>query len=455
MTDSTGTQDTQAGTYRIETWGCQMNVHDSEKLAGNLDQAGYSPAGSIHDADIVLLNTCSIREKAAEKMFSELGRLRKLKSRKPDLILGVCGCVGQQEGEEIFRRAPFVDLVIGPRATASLPTLLDRVRNGETRVQQRIDTELRRDSIEFPFENIRRDGIGSGKAFITVIEGCNHRCTFCIVPTTRGREINRPMTDILAEVRTLAESGIMEVEFLGQTVNAFRDEEGKTLADLLRATSQVDGIERIRFTTSHPCQMTDALIDAMADPETKVAPFLNLPVQSGSDEVLKDMRRGYDRKTYLKKILSLRNRIPGISLGTDIIVGFPTETEVAFKETLALLTEVRFVSCYSFTYSPRPGTAAEQFHDQVPAEEKHDRLLQVQSLQKKIQESLHRTWVGRIVEVLVEGPSRKDHEKWTGRTPEHRIVNFTGDSTAGIMEKVLVESSTAYSLSGRKILPEA
>lgn len=432
-----------------------MNVHDSEKLSGSMELQGYLRASGPATADVVLLNTCSIREKASEKVFSELGRLRKLKDRNPGMILGVCGCVGQQEGEEIFRRAPYVDLVIGPRSTASLPALMERVRNGETDVALRVDTEYRRDSIDFPYDQIRREGEAGGKAFVTIIEGCNHRCTFCIVPRTRGKEVCRRMDDILSEVRRLADRGVLEVEFLGQTVNAFRDEAGNGLAELLTATARINGIERIRFTTSHPAQMTAGLMDAMAASGPKVVPFLHLPVQSGSSSVLKDMRRGYDRETYLAKVAALRQRIPGLCLGTDIIVGFPTESDADFRATLELMDEVRFHSCYSFTYSPRPGTVSEAFHDRVGQDEKLARLQELQRRQKGIQERLHASWVGVNVEVLVEGPSKSDPSRMTGRTPESRIVNFSGHAVPGRIATIQVESSTAYALAGRKIGNEA
>lgn len=429
-----------------------MNVHDSEKLAGSMEQQGYARADGPDSADVILLNTCSIREKASEKVFSELGRLRKLKRTNPDLILGVCGCVGQQEGEEIFRRAPYVDLVIGPRSTGSLKTLLERVKNGETAPALLVDTEYRRDSIDFPYDEIRREGEAGGKAFVTIIEGCNHHCTFCIVPRTRGREVCREIGNILEELRRLAERGIQEVEFLGQTVNAYRDSAGSGLAELLTAASAIDGIRRIRFTTSHPAQMTHRLMDAMAASGPKIVPFLHLPVQSGSSSVLKDMRRGYDRETYLEKVAGLRERIPGICLGTDIIVGFPTESDADFRETLSLLREVRFHSCYSFTYSPRPGTPSEAFQNRIGAREAQARLQEVQAVQRGVQEELHADWVGRTVEVLVEGPSKSDRSRMTGRNPENRIVNFNGEAKIGRIVPVLIGSATAYALMGRKIV---
>ena len=436
------------GRYYIETWGCQMNVHDSEKIAGTLDRQGYLPAETVEKADIVLLNTCSIREKAEEKMFSELGRLRAIKEANPALVLGVCGCVAQQEGSKIFDRAPYVDIVIGTRATGSLPMLIHRLRAGDEGARHTVDTEYRADSIHFPFDLIRRPSGGAAKAFVTVIEGCNHRCTFCIVPTTRGREICRDMDDILLEVRNLASSGVREVEFLGQTVNAYRDGSGRTLADLLAASAEIIGLERIRFTTSHPAQMTKRLMDAMASGYPKVCPYLHLPVQSGSSRVLQDMRRGYDRNRYLRKIEGLRQRVPGIAFGTDVIVGFPTETDTDFEETLSLLKEVEYQTVYSFVYSRRPGTLAAQLEDPVPLPSKLERLSRLQACQREIQEHLHRATLGTEATVLVEGASKRDPGEWTGRTPEWRIVNFPGTSASGRLERVRIIAATPFSLRG-------
>lgn len=436
----------ERGRYHIETWGCQMNVHDSEKLAGALELAGYTRAAVASDADVILLNTCSIREKAAEKVFSELGRIRPLKSANPELLIGVCGCVAQQEGRAIFARAPYVDFVIGPRSVRSLAETVARLRAGDVGARHSVDTEYRDDSIRFPYDAIRREGLGAGKAFVTVIEGCNHRCTYCIVPTTRGREICRPLGELLDEVRSLAERGIVEVEFLGQTVNAYRDAAGRDLAELLSAAAAIDGIRRIRFTTSHPAQMTERLMDAMAAASPTVCPYLHLPVQSGSNEVLRAMRRGYDREGYLEKIAALRERIPGMLFGTDVIVGFPTEDEEKFERTLSLLDEVQYDTVYSFAYSERPGTRSVTLGDPVALEVKLERLRRLQARQKGIQERRNRTWVGRRVEVLVEGPSKTDAQKWTGRTPEHQLVHFPGESAPGRIEKVEITGFTAYSL---------
>ena len=433
--------------YFIATWGCQMNVLDADKMSGALERHGYLRAGRVEDADVVLLNTCSIREKAQEKVFSELGRLKPLKVRKPGLVLGVCGCVAQQEGASIFARAPYVDLVVGTRATASLPIFVDRLRAGDESARHAADTELRNDSIEFPYEQIRRDPASAGKAYVTVVEGCNHRCAFCVVPTTRGREVCRDMDDVLAEVRALAEAGTREVEFLGQTVNAYRDGRGRTLADLLVAASKIDGVERIRFTTSHPAQITERLMDAMAAARPKLCAYLHLPVQSGSTAVLAAMRRGYDRDGYLRKIDGLRRRLPELAMGTDVIVGYPTETEPDFDETLSLLDEVAFDTVYSFTYSPRPGTAAAALGD-LPGEVKFERLARLQALQKGIQERIGQRFVGQEVEVLVEGPNVRRAGEWTGRSAEHRVVNFRGVSSPGRLERVRITRATAFSLRG-------
>lgn len=437
-----------AGRYFIETWGCQMNVLDSDKMSGALERHGYARTDTPREADVVLLNTCSIREKAQEKVFSELGRLRILKERNPDLVLGVCGCVAQQEAAAIFDRAPYVDLVIGTRATGSLPLLVNRLRAGDASARHTADVEQRDDSIHFPYDQIRREGAGAGKAYVTVIEGCNHRCTYCVVPTTRGREICRDRDDVLGEVRHLAAGGFREIEFLGQTVNAYRDASGRTLGDLLLGAADVDGVERLRFTTSHPAQMTERLVDAMAAARPKLCPYLHLPAQSGSSAVLSSMRRGYDRTAYLEKIAALRRRIPEMTFGTDVIVGYPTETEADFEETLSLLREVEYDTVYSFAYSPRPGTAALASGDLVPAHVKMERLRRLQALQKEIQERRMPRFVGSTVEVLVEGRDQRRGDLWTGRTPEARVVNFAGQAAAGRLVRVLVERASAFALYG-------
>lgn len=436
-----------AGRYYVETWGCQMNLLDSDKISGALERHGFERAREASEADVIILNTCSIREKAEEKVFSELGRLRALKDGHDGVVLAVCGCVAQQEGARIFERAPHVDLVIGTRATGTLPVLIHRIRSGDESARRTADTELRNDSVHFPYDQIRREP-AAGKAYVTVVEGCNHRCSFCIVPTTRGREVSRDMDDVLAEVRQLVEQGVAEVEFLGQTVNAYRDPRGRTLADLLVAASRVAGVRRIRFTTSHPAQMTERLVDAMATTRPKVCPYLHLPVQSGSTAVLRAMRRGYDRDGYLRKVEALRARMPDLALGTDIIVGFPTETDADFRDTLRLVQEVEFDTVYSFVYSPRPGTPAAGWPDPIPPREKRERLEALQCVQKTIQERRHAAYVGKEVEVLVEGPSKRNASEWSGRTPDFRVVNFAGNTAPGRFETVRITGATAFSLRG-------
>jgi tRNA-2-methylthio-N6-dimethylallyladenosine synthase len=439
-----------AGRYHIETWGCQMNVHDSEKLAGLLESEGYVRAAGIREADVVLLNTCSVREKAAEKFFSELGRLAAWKRQRPGTLLGVCGCVAQERGEAILDRAPHVDFVLGPRSAAgALSALLRRLRAGDPSARHTVNVEQGDDSIRFPFERTLRSGEGNRRAYVTVAEGCNHRCAFCVVPRTRGPEICRGFDDVLAEVRDLAARGFLEVEFLGQTVNAYRDEAGRTLADLLRAAAEVSGIARIRFTTSHPAQMTVALAEAMAAARPKLCPYLHLPFQSGSSSVLRAMRRGYDRDGYLHRIRTVRRLLPEMSFGTDVIVGFPGEGEDEFLETLGLLEAVQFDTVYSFAYSPRPGTSALALGDPVPESVKLRRLAEVQARQKEIQERRNALRVGSRVEVLVEGRSVKNASEWTGRTPDNRVVNFTGESAPGRIVTVEVGRSSAFSLYGR------
>ncbi|HJQ99346.1 MAG TPA: tRNA (N6-isopentenyl adenosine(37)-C2)-methylthiotransferase MiaB [Candidatus Polarisedimenticolaceae bacterium] len=440
--------DGAAGSYYIETWGCQMNVLDSAKLSGSLEQHGYRRVERADQADVVLLNTCAIREKAEEKVYSELGRLRPLKDARPDLILGVCGCVAQREGEAVFSRAPYVDLVVGTRATASLPILVERLRSGDASARHTADVEIRDDSIRFAFDEIRREA-GASRAYVTIIEGCNHRCTFCVVPSTRGREMSRDLDDVLAEVRTLAARGIVEVEFLGQTVNAYRDAAGRQLGDLLVAASRVDGIARLRFTTSHPAQMTDRLLDRMAEARPKLCPYLHLPVQSGSSRILSAMRRGYDREGYLDRLRAVRSRIPEMCFGTDVIVGFPGEGEGDFEATLDLLREVEFDTVYSFTYSARQGTPAAAMGEEVPEPLKFERLARLQAQQQGIQARRARRWIGRDLEVLVDGPSKRDRSVWSGRTPEARLVHFPGVTVSGRIETVRIEEATPYSLRGK------
>ncbi|MFQ5876134.1 MAG: tRNA (N6-isopentenyl adenosine(37)-C2)-methylthiotransferase MiaB [Acidobacteriota bacterium] len=431
-----------ARSFHIETWGCQMNVHDTEKMAGILASLGYAPADGPGRADLILLNTCSVREKAAAKVFNRLGRLRRLKRRNPDLMIGVCGCVAQVEGEAIFRRAPYVDLIMGPRNIAQLGSLLERARrDGRSISLARSD-----DPIVFPSGTAARsDG---PRAYVTVMEGCNKSCSFCIVPFTRGREVYRPAGDILAEVRELAARGFQEIEFLGQNVNAYHHG-AEDLASLLEMADRVPQVRRIRFTTSHPGHLKRRIMDAMRDVPS-VCNHLHLPVQSGSDRVLRMMNRGYTRARYLEKIDALRARVPDVTFSTDVIVGFPGETEAEFEQTLSLLRVVGFEQVFAFAYSPRPGTPAARMTDRALSEEvKADRLRRLLALQEEMSLARNASLVGRTFEVLIDGRSRMDPATLKGRTTCNRIVNVAGSdpSRRGFLT-VRITRGHAHSLTG-------
>ena len=431
------------GRYLIETWGCQMNTHDSEKLAGVLEEMGYRPAHVPGQADVILLNTCSIREKAAEKVFSHLGTLRSLKQENPSLIIGVCGCVAQQEGESIFRRSDLVDFVLGPRAIGSLPSMLERLRRERVRP---IDLGRREDSIRFEGSRARR--APGPRAYLTVMEGCNKSCTYCVVPTTRGREVSKPAETVVREAEHLAAAGYREIELLGQNVNAYRDNRVH-LDGLLRMLQRVETICRVRFTTSHPAHLSLDIIRAMRECPT-VCDHLHLPVQSGSDSVLERMRRGYTRRRYLDRIEELRAHVPGIALSTDIIVGYPGETREEFEDTLRLLREVEFDQVFSFIYSPRPGTAAQAEADGLPLEGKQARLAELQEIQREIQLRRNRQLIGSRAEILVDGTARQGKCRLKGRTRSNRVVNFSGDhALVGDLVQVQLESAGPNSLEGR------
>jgi tRNA-2-methylthio-N6-dimethylallyladenosine synthase len=427
--------------FMIETWGCQMNVHDSEKMAGILRAHGYEPAASAAAADLVLLNTCSVREKAASKVFNRLGTLRRLKERNPDLLIGVCGCVAQQEGETIFRRAPWVDLVMGPRHIAQLGALLRQARTEGRSISLARDDE----AIAFPSETA--DRAGGPKAYVTIMEGCNKTCSFCIVPYTRGREVYRPAADIVRETEALAARGYCEIELLGQNVNAWR--EGRDdLASLLRMIDRVPGVRRIRFTTSHPGHLSRSIMRAFREVPT-VCNHLHLPAQSGSDRVLRAMRRGYTRDKYVSKIESLRRDVPDMAFSTDLIVGFPGESEADFEATLDLMREVQFDQVYAFAYSRRPGTAAAWASDAVPEAVKADRLRRLLARQDDILSRRHAGLVGRTFEVLIDGTSRLHPGVARGRTRCNRIVHVPADAPTrnGFLD-VRITRAHAHSLTG-------
>jgi tRNA-2-methylthio-N6-dimethylallyladenosine synthase len=411
----------------IQTYGCQMNEYDSARIADVLRTShGAELTDDPAAADILLLNTCSIREKAQEKVFSQLGRWRPWKARRPELVIGVGGCVASQEGEAIRERAPYVDLVFGPQTLHRLPDMLDALL--AERAPQ-ID-------VSFPeiekFDRLPEPRAEGPKAFVSVMEGCSKYCTFCVVPYTRGEEISRPFDDVIAEVASLAEQGVREVNLLGQNVNAYRgpmhDGEIADLALLIRYVAAVDGIERIRFTTSHPVEFSDSLIECYRDVPELVS-FLHLPVQSGADRILAQMKRGHTALEYKEKIRRLKRARPGISISSDFIVGFPGETEADFEATMALVTDIGFDQSFSFIYSQRPGTPAAALPDDVPRQVKQARLARLQQQINHQAQVISRRMVGEVHRVLVEGPSRKDPTQLAGRTENNRVANFAGPET--------------------------
>lgn len=402
----------------VKTYGCQMNVYDSERMAAALAAEGYGPTDAPEEADLVLLNTCHIREKAAEKVYSELGRLRRLKDGRPDLRIGVAGCVAQAEGAEMLARAPSVDFVVGPQSYHRLPAMLARVAGGERPVEIAFPEEDKFDHLA-PDRRARR----APAAFLTVQEGCDKFCAFCVVPYTRGAEVSRPAARIEAEARALAERGVVEITLLGQNVNAYRDPDGLTLAGLIRRLARIPGIARLRYTTSHPNDMADDLIAAHGEVEA-LMPYLHLPVQSGSDRILKAMNRRHTAQAYLGLIERIRAARPDIALSGDFIVGFPGETEADFADTLALVEAVGYAAAYSFAYSARPGTPAADRPD-LPAEVKTDRLLRLQGLIDRQQTAFQRSLVGRILPVLIEKPGR-DPGQMAGKSPYLNAVHLPG-----------------------------
>ncbi|CAN5289449.1 tRNA (N6-isopentenyl adenosine(37)-C2)-methylthiotransferase MiaB [soil metagenome] len=436
------------GKLHIQTFGCQMNEYDSAKMADVLESShGLELTADPAEADVLLLNTCSVREKAQEKVFSLLGRWRTLKAARAGVLIGVGGCVASQEGEAITRRAPCVDVVFGPQTLHRLPEMLDRVRSTG---QPAID-------ISFPeiekFDHLPAPRAEGPTAFVSIMEGCSRYCTFCVVPYTRGEEVSRPFDDIVAEVVRLAGQGVREVTLLGQNVNAYRgamhDGASADLALLIRYLALVDGIERIRFTTSHPNEFSASLIDVYAD-EPKLAAFLHLPVQSGSDRVLAAMKRGHTALEYKQKIRRLRDARPGISISSDFIVGFPGETEADFEATLDLIEDVNFDQSFSFLYSRRPGTPAASLPDEVPHEVKQRRLERLQALVNGHAQAISRSMIGRIERVLVERPSVRNTRQMAGRTENNRWVNFDGDAAwIGSFVDVRITEALRNSLRGR------
>ncbi|VVT25190.1 isopentenyl-adenosine A37 tRNA methylthiolase [Roseovarius sp. EC-HK134] len=428
----------------IKTYGCQMNVYDSERMAEAMGGSGYVETQDPAEADMILLNTCHIREKAAEKVYSELGRMKQLKLDKPDLKIGVTGCVAQAEGEEIMRRQPLVDLVVGPQSYHRLPEMEARVRAGE----KALDTEF---PIEDKFDTLRhRPKARRGPtAFLTVQEGCDKFCAFCVVPYTRGAEVSRPASRVLEEARDLVERGVREITLLGQNVNAYHGAgEGGDwgLARLVWALSEIDGLERIRFTTSHPNDMDDDLIAAHGEC-AKLMPYLHLPVQSGSDRILKRMNRSHTADSYLRLIERIRAARPDILLSGDFIVGFPEETDADFQATMELIEAVNYGSAFSFKYSTRPGTPAAE-RPQVPEEVKTERLYRLQELITRQQRAAQDAMVGRRVGVLFEKAGRMPGQM-VGKSDHLHAVHVTGDVAIGDLRQVEIIESGPNSLAGR------
>ncbi|GAB4244237.1 MAG: tRNA (N6-isopentenyl adenosine(37)-C2)-methylthiotransferase MiaB [Acidobacteriota bacterium] len=417
-------------TYFIETHGCQMNEHDTERVAGLLEQRGLVAVTAPEEADLFLLNTCSVREKAVQKVYSRLGELKGRKETRPGFRIGVLGCVAQQEGGELLQRAPHVDLVVGPQMYHALPDLLDEL----TAANPGKAFALRSDERGQPFleETGPVSRASTFRAAVTVMEGCNKRCSFCIVPFTRGPERNRPARAVLEEVRSLADRGYVEILLLGQTVNAYRDPErrGYRFAELLADVAWIPGVRRIRFTSPHPRHFTDDVISVIASHEN-ICPQVHLPLQSGSTPILRRMRRQHDRDDYLALIDKFRACGRDIALSTDVIVGFPGETERDFLATLDVVRYARYEQMFSFKYSPRPYTEAARWEDDVPDTEKSRRLAELQALQRTIQLEIHRyKYLGREFEILVEGPAR-DGRQLAGRTETNKIVNFPGAAAPG------------------------
>jgi len=433
----------------IRTFGCQMNEYDSDKMVDVLRQShGAQLVGTPEEADIILFNTCSVREKAQEKVFSDLGRVRPLKQARPDLVIGVGGCVASQEGEAIVARAPFVDVVFGPQTLHRLPDLIaKRQQSGQSQVD-----------ISFPeiekFDALPPARMEGPTAFVSIMEGCSKYCSFCVVPYTRGPEVSRPFEDVLVEVAELADQGVREVTLLGQNVNAYRgpvgdDGEIADFAMLLEYVHEIPGIERIRYTTSHPKEMTARLIEAHGM-LPKLVPFLHLPVQAGSDRVLAAMKRGYTSLEFKSIIRRLRQARPDMTLSSDFIVGFPGETEADFQKTLELIRDVGFDQSFSFVYSRRPGTPAADLHDDTPQEQKLERLYRLQELVNQQAAAISASMVGTVQRVLVERPSRKDPGEFAGRTENNRMVNFAGHSRLiGQMVDVVITHTMTNSLRGR------
>lgn len=449
MTDNSTSQPTKK--LFIKTHGCQMNEYDSSRIQDLLGEShGLIPTDNPDEADVLLLNTCSIREKAQEKVFHQLGRWKKLKDKNPDLVIGVGGCVASQEGDAISKRSPFVDVIFGPQTLHRVPGMIDSKKHDGPVVVDVTFPEVEK------FDNLPEPSVDGPSAFVSIMEGCSKYCTFCVVPYTRGEEVSRPFDDVIAEIAGLAEKGVREVNLLGQNVNAYRGlnhlDEVVDFAELITLVATIPGIDRIRYTTSHPVEFSDALIEAYGKVPELVS-HLHLPVQSGSDTILKAMKRGHDRQEYLDKINRLKAIRPGISLSSDFIIGFPGETDKDFQDTMDLIHEVGFDLSFSFIYSARPGTPAATLEDDTPAEVHKQRLQILQDRINQQTQQISRRMVGNTERILVTGVSKKDPGELQGRTENNRVVNFSAQNQQliGSFVDVLITDALPNSLRGKLI----
>lgn len=434
--------------YHIITYGCQMNEHDSENIAGMLEALDYSHTPNPEEADVVVMNTCSVREHADKRFFGMLGQFKKQKKNNPDFIICICGCMPQQPHivEEIRKSFSWVDIVFGTQTIAEFPNLLmERIRTGKKQFSIIANNET------IPEEKESKREFAH-KALVNITYGCNNFCTYCIVPYTRGREKSRSLRAVKQEIINLVNDGVKEVMLLGQNVNSFRDADGNNFAALIRALDEVEGLERIRFMTSHPKDLSDELIACFGDCK-KLCHNIHLPVQSGSDEVLRRMNRHYNRERYMEIVEKLRTICPDISISTDIIVGFPGETEEDFQDTLSLVREVEYDSAFTFIYSPRVGTPAAKYDNQIPEDIKHDRFDRLVDEVNRCSAKKNSEYLGRIVDVMVDGASKNDAGAWSGRTDTFKLVNFTSEEplTEGQMVSVRITETKTFSLDGEKV----
>lgn len=434
--------------YHIITYGCQMNEHDSENIAGMLEALDYSHTPNPEEADVVVMNTCSVREHADKRFFGMLGQFKKQKKNNPDFIICICGCMPQQPHivEEIRKSFSWVDIVFGTQTIAEFPNLLmERIRTGKKQFSIIANNET------IPEEKESKREFAH-KALVNITYGCNNFCTYCIVPYTRGREKSRSLRAVKQEIINLVNDGVKEVMLLGQNVNSFRDADGNNFAALIRALDEVEGLERIRFMTSHPKDLSDELIACFGDCK-KLCHNIHLPVQSGSDEVLRRMNRHYNRERYMEIVKKLRATCPDLSISTDIIVGFPGETEEDFLDTLSLVREVEYDSAFTFIYSPRVGTPAAKYDNQIPENVKHERFDRLVEEVNRCSAKKNSEYLGRIVDVMVDGPGKNDAGAWSGRTDTFKLVNFTSEEplTEGQMVSVRITETKTFSLDGEKV----